>query len=782
MKLFREIGHMRGQLLAIVIVIGSGIANFVAFRSVEASMVLTQRAYYEESQFADIFVSARRVPESVRERLQSIPGVAHVETRVVTDVMLDIPGLNEPASGLISSVPDQGQPLLNRLHLQSGRWIREGAEDEVIVSAAFSQANEFQPGDRFSAVINGRWRPLTIVGIALSSEYVLEVRPGTFMIDNKRYGIMWMGRSALAAAYDMKGAFNSALVGLEPGASERMVIEELDVVLKQYGSVGAIGREDQMSHRFLSDEIAGLRVQALIVPTIFLGVAIFLLNIALLRLVSTQRMYIAILKAFGYSNVRIALHYIGFGLFSVAGGTVLGLIGGYYIGDWLVDFYTRFYRFPVLRFDMPEGVILGAVGLSALAAVLGAISSVRTALKLPPAEAMRPEAPKNYRAGILEKWKIFRRLDPVMLMIVRNIVRRPVRAAVGVLSVAMAMSILVMGRYMVEMFDTILDVQFNRASREDAIVTFVLPRSASAVMDLQHLPGVMRVEPFRAVGADLEFGRHTKRTAITGVMKRPDLHRVSDMKGVYQPVADEGITISAYLAARFGAAVGDTITVKLLEGDRRSAPFIITGLVDEIMGVQAYMSSATLAELLREEGSLSGAYLQVDAQHLQDFYDVVKRTPTIAGVMLRSTAIQSFDDNYKENMDASSAYLVAFAAIIAFGVVYNSARIALSERGNELASLRVLGFTKLEIAVVLLGEQVVLILIALPLGMALGTYVSSLLPDALATDLFRFPFDITLKNLGLGALTITVIALISGFFIRRRLQKLDLIAVLKSRE
>lgn len=773
---------MRGQLLAIVIVIGSGIANFVAFRSVEASLVLTQRAYYEESQFADVFISARRVPESVHDRMQAIPGVAHVETRVVTDVMLDIPGLNEPASGLISSIPDHGQPLLNRLHVQSGRWIRAGADDEVIVSSAFAEANDLQPGDIFSAVINGRWRPLTIVGIALSSEYVLEIRPGSFMIDNKRYGIMWMGRNALAAAYDMKGAFNSALVRLEPGASERTVIEELDVILKQYGSFGAIGREDQMSHRFLTDEIAGLRIQALIVPSIFLGVAIFLLNIALLRLVSTQRMYIAILKAFGYGNVRIALHYIGFGIFSVAGGTLLGLIGGYYIGDWLVQLYTRFYRFPMLRFDMPEGVILGAVGLSALAAVLGAVSAVRTALKLPPAEAMRPEAPRNYRAGFVERWPIFRRLDPVMLMIVRNIVRRPVRASIGILSVALAMSILVMGRYMVEMFDTILDVQFNRAAREDAVVTFVLPRSASATMDLLHLPGVMRVEPFRTVGVDLEFGRHIKRTSVTGVMSMPDLHRVSDMKGAYRPVAPDGITISAYLAEKFGASVGDTITVKLLEGDRRSAPFIIHSLVDEIMGVQAYMSSHTLAHLLREEGSLSGAYLQVDEQHLQEFYEVVKRTPTIAGVMLRNTAIQSFDDNYKENMDVSSAYLVAFAAIIAFGVVYNSARIALSERGNELASLRVLGFTRTEISVVLLGEQVVLMLVALPVGMALGAYLSSLLPDAMATDLFRFPFSITMRNLGLGSFTIIVTALVSGFFIRRRLQKLDLIAVLKSRE
>ncbi len=781
-KLFREIRHLRGQILAIVLVVGAGVANFVAFRSVHASLVLTQQAYYEASQFADVFVNARRVPESIQMRLASVGGVAGVETRVVTEVMLDVPGLSDPASGVIVSVPENGQPLLNKLHIRSGRWIRPGSDNEVMVSTAFADANGFTEGDRFAAIINGRKRWLTVVATALSPEHVLEVRPGTFMIDNKRYGIMWMGREALSAAYDMKGAFNSASIRLEYGANERSVIEAIDVILKPYGSTGAIGREDQISHRFLSDEIAQLQAQAVIVPTIFLGVAIFLLNIALLRLVGTQRMYIAILKAFGYSNTQIAIHYVGFGIVSVAGGTVVGLAGGYVIGDWLVTLYTRFYRFPVLRFDMPEGVILGAIAISMIAATLGALGAVRTALRLPPADAMRPEAPARYKAGVLERLAFLRNLDPVMRMILRNIMRRPIRATVGVFSIALAMTVLVVGRYMFEMFDTIIDVQFNRASREDAMITFVMPRSPQAVYDLYSLPGVVTVEAFRATPADIRYGSHVKRTAIVGVTPEARMHRLVTMDGIPVTVADTGLTMSSFLARNMGARIGDTVQVTLLEGDRREASMLVSALVDEMMGVQVYMLSSSLNTFLREQGSVSGAYLRVDAKELDKFYAAVKNTPAIAGVMLRSVAMKSFDENYKENMDVSSAYLVAFAAIIAFGVVYNSARIALSERGNELASLRVLGFTKTEIAVVLFGEQGILTLVALPLGMLLGTALASTLPDALATDLFRFPFLISSKNLGTGTLIIVIVAIVSGLFIRRRLNTLDLIAVLKTRE
>ncbi|RPI65607.1 MAG: ABC transporter permease, partial [Ignavibacteriae bacterium] len=574
----------------------------------------------------------------------------------------------EPASGTVLSIPEDGQPLLNKLHMRTGRWIDEGRDDEVIVSAAFSAANGFKIGDQFNAVINGRWRRLTIVGTALSPEYVLEVRPGTMLIDNKRYGIMWMGRKVLAAAYDMSGAFNSATVRLEAGANSKTVREEIDLILKPYGSIGAIDREEQTSHRFLTDEIRGVRVTALIVPTIFLGVAIFLLNIALLRLVGTQRTSIAILKSFGYSNFDIGIHYIGFAMVAVILGSILGLIGGQYLGVAMVELYTRFYRFPVLRFDMPNGVIAASMLLAAFAAILGAVGAVRTVVKLPPAEAMRPESPKSFKPGILERIPLFRRLDPLMAMIWRNIERRPFKSTLSVLMIGLAMAILVIGRSMFDMFDVLMDVQFNSAMRSDAVVAFTQNRSSSVLYDLEHLPGVMYVETFRAVPVDIVHGRHQKRLAITSIGEHADLKRVVDKRGDPVAVASEGLTITEYLARSMQIRVGDSITVKLLEGDRRELRMCVSATVDEMFGVQAYMADASLRKLLREEGSISGAFVQIDIRSMDAFSKKVKTTPAVASVMVRETAIKSFDDNYRENMDISTVYMVGFAVIIAFGV------------------------------------------------------------------------------------------------------------------
>ncbi len=781
-KLFREVGHLRGQLIAIVVVIACGIANFVTFRAVHSSLTLTQKTFYENSRFADLFLSARRVPESVSDRIRSVGGVAIVETRVVTEVLLDLPGVPEAASGTILSVPDAGQPLLNRLYLRNGRWLSQRAENEVIVSTAFADANGYIEGDQFSAVINGRKRKLTIVGRAISPEYVIELSPGTFTIDNKRYGIMWMSRSALAAAFDMQGAFNSATVQLERGADERTIKDKIDLILKPYGSIGSIGRDEQTSNRFLTDEITQVQVQAVLIPTIFLGVAIFLLNIALLRLVSTQRMSIAILKAFGYSNVQIGFHYIGFALLATVLGSILGYFGGSWLGVALTELYAKFYRFPTLRFDVPEGVIVGSVLLAVGASVLGAWGAVRTVVALPPAEAMRPEAPRSFKPGILERIPLLRRLDPVMHMIWRTLERRPLKAVLSVAMISLAVAILIIGRSMFDMFDVIMERQFNQAYRLDAMVTFVQPRSSDAVFDAQHLPGVMYVEAFRSVPVDLISGRYTKRMAIQSVSDGQQLSRIINMDGSAAKVPPDGLVLSEYLADLYGIEIGDSVTIQLLTEDRRSLRVPLSGLNTEMFGVQAYMNDKALARLLDEQGSVSGIYTLLDPDQREAFSAAIKDVPMAAGVLLRQTMFDSFDDNYKENMDISTIYIVAFAMIIAFGVVYNCSRIALSERATELASLRILGFTIREIAVILLGEQAIIILMAFPVGIALGGWVVSLLPDAFTTDLFRFPVVLTLKNLGLAVATISVVAVATGALIYRKLNRLDLIAVLKSRE
>jgi len=781
-KLFREIRHVRGQLIAIILVIASGIATFVMMRSMYSSLQLTLTSYYETARFADVFVSARRVPETIAAQLSSIDGIAALETRTVVDVMVEVPGLNEPASATIVSIPEDRRPDLNDLHMVSGLWVRPGHERDVILSAAFAQANTLTQGDHIAVVINGKWRSLEVTGVAISPEYIIEVSPGTIMIDNKRYGVLWMGREALSAAYDMKGAFNNAVFSLYPGASVNTVREKIDVVLKQYGSMGAIGREDQLSHRLISDEIKQNEVSALYIPIIFFGVAIFLLNIALVRLVSTQRMYVAILKAFGYSNTSIALHYVGFAVVAVIGGTAVGMLLGYYLGVQMTELYTRFYRFPVLKFTMPTGVLVSSVVVSLLAALLGASSAVRSAVRLPPAEAMRPESPKAFRNGLLDRFAFMQRVSPITHMIIRNIERRPIKSTISIAMIGLATAILIVGRFMFDAVDGVIDTQFNRAQRDDATLTFRQPLSSPAAFDLLRLPGVMRAECVRMVGVDLRNGQYVKRGAITGMPATRDLRRVVDSKNVSVDIPDHGLLLTSFYARQLHVGVGDSLDVVLLEKDRRTVRLPVAAVVDELMGVQAYMRIDDLWKLVQEDGTISGAYLQVDHSKMQEFYKQVKRTPAIAGVMVRETALRSFNETYSENMWISTTAIVFFAVVIAFGVVYNSARIALSERGNELASLRVLGLTRTEIAIILLGEQVALTIAGIPVGIVIGYALCAWLPTAFETDIFRIPFSFTLRNAGLATVVIFSVTIVTGLMIRRRLNSLDLVAVLKSRE
>lgn len=773
---------MKGQLLAIIMVIAAGIANYVAFRSTHASLVLSQKVYYDASNFGDIWITVRRAPESIRHRLDSLPGVTAVELRVVAPVVVALPGVEAPASGIITSVPRDGQPAINRLHLHSGRWPQPDARDEVIVSYAFATANAYHEGDTIAAIINGRWKPLRIVATALSPEWVLELVPGSMMIDNKRFAVMWMPHTALSSMYDMSGAWNNATLDIAPGVDVDSLLDVINQIVERYGSVGAISRADQMSHKFLTDEIRQLSLTAFIVPAIFLGVSIFLLNISLLRFVTTQRSYIALLKAFGYGNTRIALHYVGFAVVAVLGGTILGLAGGVYIGVHLVRMYLEFYRLPVLEFDVPTWIILDAVLLSLLAASLGAVAAVRAIVRLPPAEAMRPEAPRPYNASLLERSGIHRFLTPVSAMIVRNVLRRPLRAAISVLTIALAMSLLVLGRYFMEMFETIITVQFHRVAREDAAVTFTTARSHDAIHSLAALPGVIAIEPFRALAVDAVFGGVTKRTLLSATSQWPQLHRVTSMDGTPQDIPTHGIAVSRYMATTMGFGIGDTLQLRQIDERQDIFHCVVSALIDDMMGVQIYISSDVLASHLGEYGSISGGYLQVDALQRREFYRAVKSLPTVSSVVLRERAMRSFDESYMQFMDISNFYIVFFASLIAFGVVFNNARISLSERANELASLRVLGFSAGEVSAILLGEQIVLMLIALPIGMIGGMLLSMMMPGLIATDLFRFPFAISTRNLAISAVTILIVGVGTGLYIRRKVYRLDMIAVLKSHE
>ncbi len=780
--LLRDAWHLRGQLAAIAVVVACGVAAVVTSRTAYESLVVSQQTYYAEYRFADLFSQLKRAPETLRARIERIPGVAGVATRIVSEVTLDVPGLSEPATGRLVSIPARGPASMNLVHLRQGRRPEPGRREEVLISEAFAEANSLGPGMTLGAILNGRWERLLVVGVVLSPEYIYEIRGTDVFPDNRRFGVIWMSREAMGPAFEMEGAFNDLSVRLAPGAPPDEVIARVDALLERYGGLGAYDRDDHVSHRFISDEIRQNQVFGTAMPAIYLSVAAFLLNVVLSRLIATQRDQIAVLKAFGYANREVALHYLGFALIAVAIGATLGTALGLWLGSELNQIYGGFYRFPVLRFEPGLTVVLLAVGVSGAAALAGALGSVRRVLALAPAEAMRPEPPREFRRGLLERLGLRRLLPASVRMIWRNVARRPLRALLSVTGMAFAVAILVVGHYFLDAIEHIAEVQFRTVQREDVTLAFHEPLRADARHAVESLPAVLRAEVFRAVPARLRFAHASRRVALFGLSPDSELRRIVDTDRQVWRVPSEGVLLTAKLGEVLGVEPGDRIRVEVLEGARPIREVEVVGLVEELIGLMAYMDRGALARLMREDASVSGAFLRVDASRSETLHRELKQMPAVAGTTSRLAMLESFESTLAESMGIFTKVLVVFATIIAVAVVYNAARIALSERARELASLRVLGFTRREIGILLLGEQALLTLLAIPLGFGIGWLLCAGIASAYQWELFRLPLFVSDRTWSFAVLVLLGAAFASALIVRRRIYRLDLVAVLKTRE
>jgi putative ABC transport system permease protein len=781
-KLVRDIRHMAGQVLATSLVVACGVASFVAMRSTYTSLKLSQETYYARYRFADVFAGLKRAPESIRPQIESIPGVSAVQTRVIAEVAMDLPDLAEPAQATLVSIPPQQTDGLNDLHLVQGRYIDPARSAEVIISGAFAEANAFVPGDQIEANINGRKRKLTIVGIALSPEYIYEIRPGDIFPDNRRYGIVWMNRRDLASAYQMDGAFNTVSLTLAPGAHEEDVIQMLDTTLAPYGGLGAYGRVDQQSYRFIANEFSQLRTFGLFLPIVFLAVTAFLLHLVLSRLVKTEREQIGLLKAFGYSNARIARHYLLFAMCCIAPGAAAGIAIGVWLGSAMTNLYTDYFHFPVLEFAVSWTVVALSFLLSFVSAAAGAISSLIAVVTMPPAEAMRPEAPTTYRPGVLERFGIQSLVAPANRIVIRNLARQPIKAMLAMTGISLAAALLFTGFYFFDAIDRIVEIQFQKAIREDVIVSFHTPRPGRVRNELMDLPGVTNAEFFRAVPVRLRNEHLKKRIALQGVETGASLHRIVDKDGVIHSPPTSGVLVSDQLAKQLDINVGDKLIVEVLEGSRPVRNVTVVQTIDEMLGTIAYMEINSLNRMIDEDDAVSGAYLSVSRDKLDALYSQLKNMPSVEGVGLPGVILKGFQDTFARTIGGFTFFLVAFSGAIVFGVVYNAARVALSERGRELASLRVLGFTKGEISHVLFGEQAILTVAAMPFGCLIGVVLCYAMNNLVDRDLLRLPLVFSAKTVILTALIVTAASIVSGLIVSRRLRHLDLIEVLKTRE
>ncbi|MEX2319463.1 MAG: FtsX-like permease family protein [Bauldia sp.] len=781
-KLSRDLRRLWAQALAIALVIAGGVATIVLAVGSMRSLDETRIAYYERYRFADVFATVTRAPKTLVDRIAEIPGVSAVDVRVAKLALLDIPDLREPATGLVISAPETSEPALNRLFVRAGRLPEPGRANEVVINEGLAVAHGLRPGSRFSAILNGRRTEMAVVGTALSPEFVYAVGPGDIMPDERRFGIIWMGETALASAYNLNGAFTSVSLQLLRSASERDVIAQLDRLLEPYGGTAAYARKDQTSHAFLEHGLDMLRNMSSTLPPIFLLVSAFLVNLTLSRLVTLEREQIGLLKALGYSNAAVATHYVKFVVLIAAGGIAIGGVAGTWLGSYVTTLFGDYYRFPFLVYALSPDIYVMAAVLSLAAAVAGAARALREVVRLPPAVAMRPPAPQRFR-HILPAWfALDRMLPPQTIMTLRNMARHPVRVTLTALGMAFATGILVVSLFLGGAMEQLIDVTYFMSDRQDATISFVGERPREVAMQVARLPGVLAVEPIRQVAVRIRNANVERRVSISGRPRDADLNRIvdTDLRPVRLP--ERGLALSAHLARILGVRVGDVVEVDLLEGVKRTVSLPVAALVEDYLGIRGMMDADSLARLLREAPAANSVSVSLDANALDLAYDAIKRLPTVAGMALQSVSLVKFREALAVIVTTMAGIYTGLAATIAFGVVYNSARISLSERGRELASLRVLGFTPAEVFQILALELMLTALIAQPPGWAIGYGLAWIMNTQLGGELMRTPM--VMENLTYVLATAIVIAatLLSALVVRQRVNHLDLVAVLKTRE
>jgi putative ABC transport system permease protein len=780
-KLLRDLWRLRTQVLTIALVVASGVGGFIGSLSAHTSLTALRDGYYESARFAHVFAPVRRAPRELASRVRDLPGVLDLDMSVVAATTIGIEGNTDLMTGVVVSLPPTPDTGMNRVVLKRGRWVEPEDRGGILVNEAFATARGLAPGDEITLLMNGRLQRVHVTGIALSPAYIFAAAHGGFA-DDTRFGVVWMSEERLAAAYDLRGAFNLLALRLADDAQVDALIATLDRELAPYGAAGAYARKDQLSNKVLTQEIDEQRVFGTVLPAVFLAVAVFLLHVLITRHIATERTQLAALKAMGYGGATIGRHYFAFTGVTVLTGIVLGVVIGYFFGHWMTGLYARVFKFPQFRFWMQPWVVSAALGLAALAGVAATTSAVRAVMRLPAAEAMRPPAPARFHRTLLERLWSGEWLSTPVRMVMRELERRPLRSLLTTAGIASSVAIVIAGTWWGDAFDHLVDTELFRRDRADVVLALNEPASVTAMAEIRRMPGVLAAEPARAVAVRLRSGTREYRTAVMGLDDGAALHRIQDAEFRDIPLMPGTLVLTDRLARWLDVRPGGTVDVEPLEGTRRARKLVVAAESGDLMGMNAYLPRREAARLAGEGDTFNVARVRLDATRDADFFDAVRNTPRIAAAGDKRRMVAHFRATSQHNLLMFAAILSVFAACIAIGVVYNSARITLAEQAWELATLRVMGFTRAEVSATLLGQLAAQMAVALPLGWWAGHALAALILDLIRSEEFRIPLVVGPGTYALASAVMLGAGLVTALIVRRRIDQLDLIGVLKTRD
>ena len=781
LKLLRDLWAMRGQVMAVSVVVACGVTLFITMNGTLISIKETRSVYYERYKMADIWAPVSRAPMHKIEQLKNIEGVISAVGRISSAALIDMPSVSEPVRAKVVSLPRADEVAINDLYLKLGKMPNPQAANEIVVSDDYAEVHGLTIGDEIKVTLYGVKRRLKIIGMALSPEFVYSIPPGEMMPNPARFAILWMPYNVLANAYDLDGAFNEAVLKISSGVNKVAVLKAIDDTLEPYGSMGAYLRDKHISDEFISSELKQLEVIGSLIPYIFLGVAAFLLNIVITRIMEQERKQIGLMKAFGYRRFEIAFHYLAMAGVIVAIGVVIGWFGGARMGRGMANLYMDFYKFPLLIFEPGYMLYLKATLVAVGAAGLGTIFALRKMLILLPAVAMSPPMPTDY-SGLKFLTAKAKWMDQGLRIMLRHILRWPMRSLMTAFGIALGMAIMVGAQSTRVAMDKMIALQFDLVSKQDLTIIFNRPRDISIVHELSALKGVLKVEPYRMVRATISNGHIKRDQSVTGIVRGAELNVLVNeaVENVVPPA--KGLILSTSLAEALQAELGDMIDIEARDGRQLKISLPFNKQVSTNLGTPAFAELGVLNAALGDGDWISGAYLSTDPNDLDGLYARIKEMAGVAGVFANKESRAGFKKTMDEVMGTMTFFNTIFASLIAIGVVFSSARISFSEREREIASLRVLGFTKGEVNVIMLGELALLTCLSFPMGAVMGYQLAATLAKDMSSELFRVPVDVSLWAFGYAVSVVIIASIGAGLMMARQVSSLDMIVALKTRE
>jgi putative ABC transport system permease protein len=786
-KLLREVrGHL-GMLLAVTGIIAVGVACLVALASAYLNLSEAKTLYYAQCRMADFSIELKKVPISELVRLAELPEVAEIRPRIQQTVTVDLDGASEPLNGLVLSLPDRRGSIINDVVVRQGSYFTDRRANEVIVNEAFAARHRLQPGQWIRLVMNNQQQELFVVGTAISSEFVDLISPGSITPDPKHFGVFYVKHSFAEETFDFKGSANQVLGRLSAAAhgSPSEVLRRAELMLEPYGVFTTTPLDEQMSNKFLSQEIKGVRSFAVISPGMFLGVAALVLNVLLSRLAQQQRMVVGTLKALGYSDLQVSWHFLKFGLAVGISGAVAGCVAGYWMSKGMTAIYQQFFEFPALEAHLRWDLCAVGTLVSLGCAAVGSLHGSRAVLRLNPAEAMRPAQPRSGGGVLLERigW-FWRSLSSGWRMVLRNLLRARLRTMASIFAAAMGASVMVNGFMMQEAMKYMIDFQFRKIMRNDLELSLKDERGDEAVRDAGKLPGVDYVEPTFTVACKFTHGACEKKGAVLGLVSHARLTVPRDLAGRPLRIPPHGLAMSRRMAETLGAARGDLVGVEPIKGDRRVRYVPVEAIADSYLGMYVYADIDYLSGLVGEELAVNGLQLATDHDpgHREALLGELKQLPALQAVTARSDMIATLEDTIVKTQSVVINVFVLFTGIVFFGSILNASLVSLAERQRELSTLRVLGYSPWEVGSLLLRESLITTVLGAVLGMPLGYAVTMIIATAYASDLFRLPL-VAPPGLWLKTLLFAIsFGLLTHFVVQKQVNNMDWLDALQAKE